>query len=124
MREVWDCAGVITLIILLPTVAPVRQSGSFVFGTFFTWETVTSGITNNGYLFLIGASGLSCPHIVSTQGSERITPQGGVSASAGGMLVATSCARAAWDSCLCLLTCCEDTWPGAASIPVADTPSA
>lgn len=44
----WHVAGAITLIILIPAVAPVHQSGSYVFGTFNDWSLSNSGITNNG----------------------------------------------------------------------------
>ena len=44
----WHVAGVISLIILIPAVAPVHQSGSYVFGTFNDFTVSTTGITNNG----------------------------------------------------------------------------
>ena len=52
----WHVIGTVTLIILIPSVAPTRQSGSYVFTEFFKWDSaeITNGITNNGYLFLIG----------------------------------------------------------------------
>ena len=50
---VWHVPGVVVLIILLPAVAPTHQSGSYVFGQFNGWQTVTSGITNNGCGWLL-----------------------------------------------------------------------
>ena len=51
---VWHITGVVTLIILLPVVAPVTQSWSYVFTQFNDISFSTTGITNNGYLFLVG----------------------------------------------------------------------
>ncbi|DBB05374.1 TPA: hypothetical protein ACH3X3_010590 [Trebouxia sp. C0006] len=52
--SVWHMVGTLVIVIVLLAVAPTHQSGSFVFGTFYGVSEVTSGITNNGYIFLVG----------------------------------------------------------------------
>ncbi|CAK0780294.1 hypothetical protein CVIRNUC_005001 [Coccomyxa viridis] len=50
---VWHVLGTFVLIILLPAVAPVHQSGAYVFTTFNS-DTSASGVPSSGYLFLLG----------------------------------------------------------------------
>lgn len=48
VSTVWHMVGTVTLIILLPAVAPTHQSAKYVFTEFDDWTTESSGITNNG----------------------------------------------------------------------------
>jgi hypothetical protein len=43
-----------TLVVLLPVVAPTHQSASYVFVDFQGAGITTSGIANNAYIFFVG----------------------------------------------------------------------
>lgn len=50
----WHLVGVIVVSILLPCVAPVHQSASFVFTDFQGVGITTTGVPNNAYIFFLG----------------------------------------------------------------------
>ncbi|KAK9805852.1 hypothetical protein WJX73_008115 [Symbiochloris irregularis] len=51
----WIIVTVISMVLLLPTVAPWHRPASFVFWTFQSWQQSVSGITSNAYLVLQGS---------------------------------------------------------------------